>query len=126
MLTDAVHQMHIGAFAATADANFFVTPSDRNIDIVGIDLYSAVAIAANATDKWSFQITNVLAAVNLLSAAQSTATYAIVAGVAYPLLLDQNLSTLVGGALLKLTATKGGSAATMTSVYLVMRYRIRS
>lgn len=126
-LTDATHYVNIGAVSATADYFFFVTPEGGNIDVVAVDVISSTAIAVNATDKWTFQVTNVTDSTTLLSTAQTTASIGpIVAGVPYILVPDQNASSIGSGKTFKLTCTKGGSGATMANVLVRLRYRVRS
>jgi len=82
----------------------------------------ADTIASDNSNKWTFQITNATASVNLMSASLSTFTTAITADTAYALTANQNTLPAASD-VLTLVCTKTGTPTALTGV-AVLHYTL--
>lgn len=124
----ALYQRHassvlLGTVGATGD--HFVYHADKAVVVEKITLVSDAGVAASDTDYFSFQVRNLTAAADLLSAAQTTMATggtAIVADTAWDITPNQN-ATLAAGAILELQVTKTLAPSDLTRCTIFVHVR---
>ena len=114
----------IGAVSASQD-NFIFTPNEA-VTIDEVTLISSVAVTANDTNYWSFQVANLTQADDLLAAAQTTQATGgagITADEAFSITPDQNAS-IAAGDVLELQITETGTATSLAGVVVAVHYHL--
>ncbi len=109
----------LSGWSATDERYLFVAPYDCTIDQVW--LVSDIAVAANDTSYYSFQVQNLTAAAALLSSAQTTQATggtAITGDTPYAVNPNQN-ATILNGAVLELQITGTGTPTTLATAEIV-------
>lgn len=102
-------------FAVTGTLDLLIPGPPQAMVVDSIRMVSSTAVAADGTDKWTFNLTNLTQAVELFSTDPSTEAVesgigggAVTADTTYVLTPDQNAS-LAAGDVLELTFTEGGT-----------------
>lgn len=113
----------IGTQSATNSVYIWVTQAVSS-GITDVEILSETAVTADASHKWTFQVTDITGALNLLSAAKDTSAAAITADTVYALGVNQNNTTLAAGKAIKLTMTKTGSPNALTEALAVVKYTV--
>lgn len=114
----------IGGIAASRNQFIFVAP--YRCVIRSVKLVSDTATSSsNGTNKWTFQVSNQTATVNLCSTAKTTNGSEMAEDTAYSLGVDQNL-TINANDVLELQITKSASPTDLTNatVACVVEYII--
>lgn len=111
--------MLISGISATANFICFSMPSAGTISSVKL-VSDTTTSGSSAGNKWDFNVRNVTQAENLRSAVKSTNGAEITAEVTYDLGLDQNLSGIASGDVIRLDVTKTGSPTSLTSARIIV------
>lgn len=113
----------IGTQSATNSVYIFITQAVATT-IVDVTIASEVGVAADAANKWTFQVRDIGGALDLLSAVKDTSAAAITADTAYALGVDQNATALAASKVLRLTMTKTGAPNALTEAVAVVKYKV--
>jgi hypothetical protein len=127
--TDAVNKSQIDAlrFVATvlipgisATANYVLWVAPAACSIVDVKLVTDTTTSGSgAGNRWDFNVRNVTQAENLKASDKTTNGAEITLETNYALGLDQNLTGIAAGDVLRLTVTKTGAPTSLTSARIV-------
>lgn len=113
----------VGTFAL-AGTNIYLPSPWIASTVKRVTIVSPTATSGSSgTDRWEFQIRNVTAGVDLLSAAQTTEAAEILANTVYAITPDQNQDVLAD-AVLRLEITQTGTPTAVASALIVVEFGV--
>lgn len=116
----AVSVVRLGTINASTDAFVFALGAAATISEVS--LATTASLTSSGTDKWTVQVRNLTAGVNLCSAAYDTDVDGdFTADARSPLGVDQNQS-ITAGHLIEVQFAKNGSIGNLTDVAILVEY----
>lgn len=115
--------VHVGTISASDEKYIFITQDDATT-ITDVEIVSENGVAADGANKWTFQVRDLTAAADLLSAVKDTSAAAITADTRYALGVNQNNSALAAAKVLELQMTKTGSPNNLQEMLVVVKYTV--
>lgn len=109
----------IDGLSATANVPIGVVPQAGTVSKVYL-VSDTTTSGSGAGNRWDFNVRNVTQAENLKAADKTTNGAEITLEVAYDLGLDQNLTGLAAGDVLRLTVTKTGAPTSLSSARILV------
>lgn len=115
--------VYLGTISATSTVTILITVATAT-DITDVVIASELAVTADAGNKWTFQVQDFTATLNLLSAVKDTSAAAITADTAYALGVNQNNTALAASKVIKLICTKVGSPNNLQDLCVVIKHKV--